>query len=156
MAKKHLRHAKNTQTSPKTSQTLPKTFQTLPKTPQTLPKTLQTWPKTAQTLPKTPQTLPSISTSISIRKVIMIYHGSPYEMQTDMQGERQRMTTAEKESLVGSPAERRAHQRFLFCCAHPLPGVPLTFLFAFHTEIHGKSLIRPLDMSVCISYGDSW
>ena len=24
---------------------------------------------------------------------------------------------------------------------HPLPGVPLTFLFAFHTEIHGKSLL---------------
>ena len=21
---------------------------------------------------------------------------------------------------------------------HPLPGVPLTFLFAFHKEIHGK------------------
>ena len=30
---------------------------------------------------------------------------------------------------------------FLFCYAHPLPGVPLTFMFAFHTEIHGKSLL---------------
>ena len=24
---------------------------------------------------------------------------------------------------------------------HPLPGVPLTFLSAFHMEIHGKSLL---------------
>ena len=31
----------------------------------------------------------------------MIYHGSPYEVQTDMQGERQRMTTAEMKKWGG-------------------------------------------------------
>ena len=30
---------------------------------------------------------------------------------------------------------------FFSAVTHPLPGVPLTFLFAFHTEIHGKSLL---------------
>ena len=56
----------------------------------------------------------------------MIYHGSPYEMQTEIQGERQRMTTAEKR-LWGAAGLRPP--QFLFCCAHPLPGVPLTSLF---------------------------
>ena len=60
------------------------------------------------------------------------------QMQTEMQGERQRMTRAEKE--MWGAAEGRP-PAFLFCCAHPLPGVPLTFLSAFHTEIHGKSLL---------------
>ena len=140
---------KNTSDMAKYTLDMPKAPQTFTKTPPTLPKTLQTWPKTAQALPKTPQTLPktlrtlpSISATISIRKVIMIYHESPYEMQTDMQGERQRMTTAEKKLWEGGrPAEGQpaALLQFLLCYAHPLPGVPLTFLFAFHTEIHGKS-----------------
>ena len=38
----------------------------------------------------------------------MIYHESPYEMQTEMQGDRQRMTTAEKKLKEGGwPAEGR-------------------------------------------------
>ena len=77
----------------------------------------------------------SISISISIRKKSMIYHGSPYEMQTEMQGERQRM------SKRNGRGGRRPPPPFLFCWAHPLPGVPLTFVSAFHTEIHGKSLL---------------
>ena len=48
------------------------------------------------------------------------------QMQTEMQGERQRMTTAEKEWW--GAAEGRAQQRFLFCCAHLKTWVPLTFL----------------------------
>ena len=61
-------------------------------------------------------------------------------MQTEMQGERQRMTTAEKEMWVGGQPKASPPPTFPFCCAHPLPGVPLTFLFAFYTEIHEKSL----------------
>ena len=30
---------------------------------------------------------------------------------------------------------------FFSAVTHPLPGVPLTCLSAFHTEIHGKSLL---------------
>ena len=47
-----------------------------------------------------------------------------------------------KKGIVGGAAGRRPPPpHFLLCYAHPLPGVPLTFLFAFHTEIHGKSLL---------------
>ena len=53
--------------------------------------------------------------SISIRNIIMIYHGSPYEMQTEMQGEWQRVTTAEKKLWEGArprPAEGRPPPNF--------------------------------------------
>ena len=50
----------------------------------------------------------------------------------------QRMTTAEKEWW--GAAESR-DPPFLFCCAHPLPGVPLTFLSAFVHGLVGHSLI---------------
>ena len=49
-------------------------------------------------------------------------------MQTEMQRERQRKTTAEKE-WVGA-AEGRAHH-FFPAVTHPMTGGPLTFLSAF-------------------------
>ena len=47
-----------------------------------------------------------------------------------------------KKDSGGRPAEGWPPPTVLFfCCAHPLPGVPLTFLFAFQRGVHGKSLL---------------
>ena len=136
--KHHQKHPKHGQTPQK----LPKTPQTLPNTLQTWPKRAQTLPKTAQTLPKTPQTLPSISTSISIRKVSMIYyHEFPYEIQTEMI----RGPLAEDEhSIKEIEGGRLAGLR--------PAGRPPTISFM----LCSSSARGPLDIPVCISYGDSW
>ena len=72
----------------------------------------------------------------------MIYHESPYEMQTEMsRGPLAEDEHSRKEIAGGLAGLRPASPPAIPFLPWSSSAFPLAFLFAFHTEIHCKALI---------------